>query len=145
ALPFGRGMTYANSIGRAADAVIGGWQISGTMDWASGLPWTPGLSGSVCNLENDVNMCRPNRGSGSFHYGAGSFVHNNTGHFVQFFNPLIDASGNSLLANGGNTGGFADPGINRVGNAGYNSLRGPRYFGADASLAKNFTLTERLK
>ena len=28
---------------------------------------------------------------------------------------------------------------------GYDSLRGPRYFGADASLAKNFTLTEKAK
>lgn len=144
ALPFGRGMTYANGVGRAMNEVIGGWQVSGTMNWSSGLPWTPGLSGSVCNLENDVNMCRPNKGSGSFHYGAGSF--NSAGHFVQFFTPLVAADGKtSLLAGGGNVDGWADPGINQLGNAGYDSLRGPRYFGADASLSKNFTLTERVK
>jgi outer membrane receptor protein involved in Fe transport len=144
-LPFGKGKAYAGGVGRAADTLVGGWQITGTVNWAGGLPWTPGLSGAVCNLENDIGMCRPNKGPGSFHTGAGSFVHNNTGHFVQFFTPLVDAGGNSLLANGGATNGFADPGINAIGNAGYDTFRGPRYFGADASLAKNFTLTEKAK
>jgi Carboxypeptidase regulatory-like domain/TonB dependent receptor len=144
-LPFGKGKAYAGGVGRAADTVIGGWQITGTVNWAGGLPWTPGLSGSVCNGEQDTGVCRPNRGPGSFHTGAGSFVHNNTGHFVQFFNPLVDAGGNSLLANGGATSGFADPGSLHIGNAGYDSFRGPRYFGADASLATNFTLTEKAK
>jgi hypothetical protein len=138
-------MTYASGVSRAVDTIIGGWQISGTMNWSSGLPWTPTLSGSVCNLEQDTGICRPTRGSGSFHYGAGKFVHDNTGHYVQFFNPLVDASGNSLLANGGNLQGFADPGLNHIGNYGYDTLWGPRFFGADAALFKNFTLTERAK
>jgi Carboxypeptidase regulatory-like domain/TonB dependent receptor len=144
-LPLGRGKAYASGVSRAVDEVIGGWQISGTMNWSSGLPWTPTLSGSVCNPEQDSTICRPNRGPGSFHYGAGSFVHNNTGHYVQFFNPLVDASGNSLLANGGAQNGFADPGLNNIGNFGYDSLWGPRFFGADAALSKYFTLTERAK
>jgi len=141
-LPFGKGQKFAGGVSRAVDEVIGGWQISGTANWSGGLPWTPGLSGGLCNLEQDTGVCRPNAGSGSFQYGAGSFVHNNTGHYVQFFNPLVDASGNSLLASGP-VDGFANPGLNHIGNFGYDSLRGPRYFGADASLAKNFKLTER--
>ena len=142
-LPFGRGKTYAGGIGRATDAVIGGWRISGTMNWSGGLPWTPGLSGTVCNAEQDTGVCRPSKGSGSFHYGAGSF--NSPGHFVQFFTPLVDAAGNSLLAGGGSVNGFVAPGSLRIGNFGYDSLRGPRFFGADAALSKSFTLTERLK
>jgi hypothetical protein len=145
-LPFGRGMTYANNIGRGVDTIIGGWQISGTMNWSSGLPWTPGLSGTVCGLENDVGMCRPSKGSGSFQHGAGSFVHNNTGHYVQFFTPVTDTcdatTGLCTLPSGN---GFADPGVNNLGNAGYDSQRGPRFFGADAALFKNFTVTERVK
>lgn len=144
-LPFGRGKAYAGGVNRAMDTVVGGWQITGTMNWSSGLPWTPGLSGAVCNLENDVNMCRPNRGSGSFHLGAGKFVHDQTGHYVQYFSPVVDASGNSLLANGGSAGGFADPGLNNVGDYGFDSARGPNYFGADAALSKDFRLTERVK
>lgn len=144
-LPFGRGQKFAGGVGRAEDLIIGGWRISGTMNWSSGLPFTPGLSGGVCNAEQDTGVCRPDKGSGSFHVGAGSFVHNNTGHYVQYFTPLVDAGGNSLLANGGSTNGFADPGVGAIGNAGYDSLWGPSYFGADAALSKSFTVTERLK
>jgi hypothetical protein len=39
--------------------------------------------------------------------------------------------------------GLADPGLNNIGNYGYDALWGPNYFGADAALFKNFTLTER--
>jgi hypothetical protein len=143
-LPFGKGKAYAGGVGRAANEVIGGWQITGTVNWAGGLPFTPGLSGAVCNLENDIGICRPNKGSGSFHLGAGSFVHNASGHYVQYFTPVTDTtSGGVTSLPSGN--GFSDPGINAIGNYGYDSLRGPHYFGADASLAKNFTLTERAK
>ena len=142
-LPFGKGKSFASGVGRGVDEVIGGWQISGTITWAGGLPWTPGLSGGVCNLEQDTGVCRPNKGPGSFHTGAGSF--NGATHSVTFFTPLVDASGTSLLANGGATNGFADPGINHIGNRGYDSFRGPRFFGADASLAKNFTIYEQVK
>jgi hypothetical protein len=141
-LPVGRGQKFAGNAGKALDEVIGGWQITGTMNWSGGLPWTAGLNGDICNLEQDTGICRPNRGSGSFNSGAGSFVHNNTGHYVQFFTPLVDSCSGGLctLPTGS---GFADPGLNNIGNFGYDTLRGPRYFGADASLAKVFKITER--
>ncbi len=142
-LPFGKGKSFGGGVGRGVDEVIGGWQISGTVNWAGGLPWTPGLSGGVCNLEQDTGVCRPNKGPGSFHTGAGSF--DGATHTVTFFTPLVDANGKSLLTNGGALSGFADPGLNAIGNRGYDSFRGPRFFGADASLAKNFTFTERVK
>jgi hypothetical protein len=145
-LPFGRGQKFAGGVGRAEDLIIGGWRITGTMNWSSGLPWTPTLSGAVCNLQQDTGVCRPNKGSGSFHTGAGSFVHNNTGHYVQFFTPVADSvdpvTGIASLPSGN---GFANPGLNQIGNAGYDSLWGPRYFGADAAISKSFTLTERTK
>jgi hypothetical protein len=37
-LPVGRGKKYAGNINRAADAVIGGWQVSGIVTAKSGLP-----------------------------------------------------------------------------------------------------------
>jgi len=147
ALPFGRGQKFAGGVSKAVDEVVGGWQISGTMNWSSGLPWTATMSSAICNLENDVavndSVCRPSRGPGSFHYGAGSF--DSAKHIVPFFTPLVDSSGNSLLAGGGALDGFADPGLNHIGNFGYDTLWGPRYFGADAALFKNFALTERVK
>ena len=37
-LPFGKGRTFAGGAGRAADAIIGGWQISSIFRWNTGLP-----------------------------------------------------------------------------------------------------------
>ena len=37
-LPFGRGRALMGGLGRAADAVVGGWQISGIFRWNTGLP-----------------------------------------------------------------------------------------------------------
>ena len=37
-LPFGRGQFFAGNAGRALNAVIGGWQLSGTTRWTSGFP-----------------------------------------------------------------------------------------------------------
>ena len=117
-----------------------------TFNWAGGLPWTPGMSGTVCNLEQDTGVCRPNKGPGSFKVGAGSFVHNASGHYVTFFTPVTDvvdpATGIASLPSGN---GFSDPGLDNIGNRGYDSFRGPRFFGADASISKNFPITERVK
>ncbi len=37
-VPFGRGKRFAGGIGDAANALVGGWQLSGTQRWTSGLP-----------------------------------------------------------------------------------------------------------
>jgi outer membrane receptor protein involved in Fe transport len=137
ALPFGKGQTFAGNSGRAEDLIVGGWQISGTTNWSSGLPWTPSFN--ECGPEEDVGVCRPSRGSGSFPLGAGSLQHPSSGGpFVQYFTPVASISGAT-------TGPFLDPGKGVLGNYGVNSLRGPRAFFADAALMKNFSITERVK
>ena len=132
-LPIGRGKSFAGNSSRAVDAIIGGWQISATTNWSSGLPWTP--STAECGAEQDVGVCRPNKGSGSFHVGAGHFTHDAQGNpYVQFFTPLTSLSGP-----------FTDPGKGNLGNIGVFSFRGPRFFGSDATVIKNFSVTERVK
>ncbi|HZW92110.1 MAG TPA: TonB-dependent receptor [Candidatus Eremiobacteraceae bacterium] len=132
-LPFGRGKMFAGNSGRAEDLIVGGWQISGTTTWGSGLPWTP--STNECGGEEDVGVCRPDKGSGSFHTGAGGLQISPAGvPFRQFFTPLASL-----------TGPFTDPGKGNLGNIGVFSYRGPRVFYADATLVKNFLLTERAK
>jgi hypothetical protein len=37
-MPFGRGRTYASSVSRGVDALIGGWQLAGIFRWNTGLP-----------------------------------------------------------------------------------------------------------
>jgi len=41
-LPFGKGKRYGSSAGSIADALIGGWEISGFLHIRSGLPQSPG-------------------------------------------------------------------------------------------------------
>ena len=132
-LPFGKGKMFAGNSGRAEDLIIGGWQITGTTTWGSGLPWTP--STNECGGEEDVGICRPDKGTGSFPIGAGSLQHPAGGSpFVQFFTPLTSL-----------TGPFTDPGNGNLGNIGVFSYRGPRVFYGDASILKNFSLIERLR
>jgi hypothetical protein len=134
-LPFGRGQSFAGNASRLEDEFIGGWQISGTTTWGSGLPWSPTFSG--CGLDNDINVCYPSKGAGSFQVHAGSY--NPVTHTVPFFTPVPTILGQT-------TGGpFIDPGIGNIGNYGYDVFRGPRAFFADASLLKNFPITERVR
>jgi hypothetical protein len=135
-LPFGRNKMFMGNAGKALDYVIGGWQLSNTTNWSSGLPWTPTFNG--CGGEEDVNVCRPNKGSGSFHVGAGSLQHDANGvPFVPFFTPL------STPVIGSSTGPFTDPGVGNLGNIGRNSFHGPGGFYSDMSLVKRFLITER--
>jgi len=128
-LPFGKGKAFLGNSGRAMNYVIGGWQLSNSTNWSSGLPWTP--STAECGTEQDVNICRPNKGSGTFHVGAGAF--DSATHQVTFFTPLTSLSGP-----------FADPGIGNLGNIGRNTFHGPHAFTSDLSLVKRFPITERV-
>ena len=88
-LPFGRGKMFASGASRAVDYVVGGWQITNTSNWSTGLPFTP--STAECGPQQDVGVCRPNKGSGSFNVGAGSFDPIN--HQVTYFTPLTSLTG----------------------------------------------------
>ncbi|MGD0757997.1 MAG: TonB-dependent receptor [Candidatus Sulfotelmatobacter sp.] len=136
-LPFGKGKSFAGNAGRAEDLIIGGWQIAGTTNWSSGLPWTPSFG--ECGSEQDVGVCRPNKGTGSLHLGAGSLQHPvGSNPYVQYFTPVA----NITTVTGGP---FADPGVGNLGNYGVNSLIGPSGFWADATIMKNFSVSERVK
>jgi hypothetical protein len=132
-LPFGKGRTYLSSANRAVDYVVGGWQFSNTTNWSSGLPWTPSFG--ECGPEQDVGICRPNKGSGTLHTGAGSLdtVHHSIVYFTPLQNPITTTPGI-----------FKDPGVGNLGNIGRNTYHGPSGFYSDLSMVKKFKLYERL-
>jgi Carboxypeptidase regulatory-like domain len=130
ALPFGKGKSFLGNSSRAVDYLVGGWQLTNTTNWSGGLPWTP--STNECGSEQDVGVCRPNKGSGSFHVGPGPF--DPITHTVTFFTPLTSL-----------TGPFTDPGNGNLGNVGHNSFRGPKGFYSDLSVTKDIPITERVK
>jgi hypothetical protein len=135
-LPFGKGKSYMGDASRAMDYVVGGWQVSDTTNWSSGLPWTPSFAG--CGAEQDVGICRPDKGGGSFHTGVSGGI-DPANHNLTFYTPVPD------ITNPANPPGpFADPTKGHLGNIGLNSLHGPRGFYSDVSVVKKFPIHERL-
>jgi hypothetical protein len=132
-LPFGKGRTYMGSAGKPLNYVIGGWQLSNTTNWSSGLPWTPTFG--ECGNEQDVNVCRPSKGTGSFNVGTGDF--DPITHTVPFFTPVANIVTSP--------GAFKDPGSGQLGNIGRNSFHGPRGFYSDLSVVKVFPIGEKLR
>src|SRR4029077_10660364 len=57
-LPIGKGKKFMSGANRAADLVIGGWQITNTLTYGTGLPFTPSLQN--CGQVSDAGPCRPN-------------------------------------------------------------------------------------
>jgi hypothetical protein len=149
-LPFGKDKMFANTSNRWMNYVIGGWQLAGTTTYESGLPFTPTYA--ECGADQDVDTnsgspntssdCRPNTLSNSpnkgFETGVGAF--DPTTRSRRFFTPVAP-----LASNGTQSGPFIRPAFGTIGNIGRNSFRGPNDYFADASLFKNFNVTERIK
>jgi Carboxypeptidase regulatory-like domain len=136
-LPFGKGKQFMGGVSKGLNYVVGGWQLSNTTNWSSGLPWTPSFN--ECGSEEDVGVCRPDRGVTSFPSGVGS-LHTPPGSqpYIQYFTPVPNITTT--------TGGpFLDPGKGNLGNYGHASLWGPAGFYSDLSVAKNFPITERFQ
>jgi hypothetical protein len=144
-LPFGRGKQFLSDAGRAMDLVVGGWQVSNTLTWGSGLPWTPSVQ--ECSEVTDVDICRPNMVNGEkLKTGV---VRNSSGTF--WFTPVAPLQYPSTTPIGTDTctlarpvsGPFALPACGQIGNVGFDSYRGPHVFYDDMSLSKTFRITER--
>ena len=116
-LPFGRGRMFANGMSRAADAVVGGWALSGIVNLEAGQYFTPTLS-DASSLNSTIAL-RPDR--------IGSGRVSNPDRF-KWFNPAD----------------FVTPAPFVYGNSGRNILEGPGFDSLDLSLAKAFAITERV-
>jgi hypothetical protein len=147
-LPIGHGKKYMSNMGRAADLVIGGWQVTNTLTYGTGLPWTPSIN--ECSAVTDIDICRPNAiGGQTLKTGLS---HANGGTF--WFNGVSPLTYNLTSADVGldtctftrpTSGPFALPACGQIGNVGFDSYRGPHAFYDDMALSKNFTITERIK
>ena len=163
-LPFGRGKRFMSNASRGLDYVIGGWQVSNTLTWSSGLPWTAtiGECGEIADVHTgstDV-VCRPNLVSGqSLNLGphqvtTACATGGECG--LYYFSPMpalaypaselvpANAGVNSCSFARPVSGGFALPACGTIGNAGFDTFTGPRAFFSDLSLSKNFRITERI-
>ncbi len=147
-LPFGRGHKYMANGSRVADYALGGWQLSNTTNWSSGLPWTPSIG--ECGAVTDTGPCRPDKASGSFHTGVSGGI-DPVNHNLTFFTPvapILDANafpvGTDICAQTiAASGPFALPGCGQIGNIGRNTYHGPHGFYSDLSVVKKFKIGER--
>ena len=115
-LPFGKGKAFL-SANRYADALLGGWQLTGIFSAQTGLPFTPVLSSDNTNTGTTA---RPNR------IANGSLPSDER-------NPQ----------NWFDEAAFVTPAQYVYGNSGRNILRGPGFRNLDVGLSRFFALTER--
>ena len=146
-LPVGRGKRYMSSVGRAADLVVGGWQVTNTLTYGTGLPWTPSIG--ECSTITDAGPCRPDVTQGAL--GTGVTHANGATYWFTPVAPLaytLTAADNTLDSCGfarPTSGPFSLPACGQIGNVGFDSYRGPHAFYDDMAISKNFTITERVK
>ena len=155
-LPVGKGKKFMGNSGRAMDLVLGGWQVTNTLTYGTGLPWTPSLQN--CGQVSDAGPCRPNKAGGSLPTGL---THQNgaTFWFTPASAPLsqqnapeialspvdITGSNDACPTARPSSGPFALPACGQIGNVGIYSYRGPHAFYDDMALSKTFSITERVK
>jgi hypothetical protein len=118
-LPFGRGRRWLNG-SAFGNQLLGDWDLTGNVQYASGFPLTPHVAGSSADIETG---------------GYGALRPDLTGEPVELSQPTADRFFN--------TGAFTAPTVGRYGAAGRNIIIAPSIFTFDAGLAKSFTIAER--
>jgi hypothetical protein len=126
-LPF----KFSNHI---AETVVGGWQVSGTFFWRTGLPFSvvdglvPGQGNSIRNSTN----------------AAGEFLASPNGFPISptCGKAAVNGGASACLNNSMFLGSRAETSFSP---SQRNSFRGPGYFNSDFSIMKNFQVTERFR
>ena len=123
-LPF-----HPNRVGslRTLHAIIDNWRASTVVTAQTGFPFTPQLA--VNSLNNGGYQLPDRLGAGSLPAGQRSYL--------QWFNTSLNPADPNRA--------FAVPVVYQYGNSGFDILRGPGLTTVDASLARSFSLTERLR
>jgi hypothetical protein len=129
-LPFGKGRTFLSNSPAALNYIVGGWELSNVTTWMSGSGTNPGYQ--ECGGDGDAGVCFPNV-VGDIHVS-----HPNR-------NQWFALTTGPLSANGQTSGPWQRPLFGTFGNAGRNSIIGPRWFDSDLSVVKNIPIQETLR
>ena len=140
-LPFGKGKQFGAGVNRATDLLIGGWQLSTSLNWSAGLPFTLNYSEASTNVPSSAPT-----------YPSYATGHGRMKHSLTAFKPGSSGTGtrtyyqkqtSNLLTDPG-TGVFKNPGLDTIGDVGRNTYFGPGYFNDDLGLTKTFTIHESI-
>lgn len=153
-LPFGKGKMFLNQ-GGLVDKVIGGWELSGLMQWNTGAPITfvdtrgtlnrgarSGRQTAFSSLTNAQISALSGiyEANGNIYYINPSVINPNTG---QAATGYIYSGLNANAAFNGQAFFNVAPG--QTGNIGRTLINGPRFFNINASLLKNIKFTESIR
>jgi Carboxypeptidase regulatory-like domain len=135
-----------NVKGQALAYALNGWQVSGTVFWHSGIPFSVLSTPYSANGNGIVNGSGPQ--FASVVPGAPLYEHNpipgvTQPGTIQWLNP--DAFVSTVDPSTGACLGGDSPKNCQFGNLGRNALRGPHFAWSDFYLTKSFSLTERVK
>jgi len=130
-LPFGKGKDFLQDANHATDLLVGGWQLSSTMNLSGGLPFTLGYNECGSNIAD--GPCDPSQ-TKKMSTSLTGFAPGNNGTGTRSFYPAHSLG----------DGTFVNPGLDTIGNAGINTYRGPNFFTADMALTKAFTVWENV-
>jgi hypothetical protein len=148
-LPFGKGKQFLTAANRWQDLIIGGYQLSTVLNWSGGLPF--GVSYNKTN--HNVPGSAPNFPSASGKMKTGLQGFDAGKKHRKFYDqqiPCADAAAGCTPGAAGDltdpidvaagTGIFLNPGLDNIGNVGYNTYRGPGFFNEDLGVTKAFTI-----
>jgi hypothetical protein len=120
-LPFGKGQRFGSSMNRLADAILGGWEITGILSARSGVPFGVGIGRDIANIGARSISQRPNVVGDPYAGGKNA--------------PDLWIT----------RAAFAEPAPFTFGNLGRNTLVGPGFAQFDFGGYKNFVITERIR
>jgi len=138
--PFGKGKQFVAGANRVTDLLIGGYQLSGVVDWSGGLPFGVGYDNFGGGGSPD-ETCTQNTGSSSAPCRPNASGHMRTS--LTKFDPASKTR--SFWTQQPKSGGiFSFPGLDVIGNAGNNNYIGPSFYNADLGITKAFTIHENI-
>ena len=142
-LPFGKGKMFMQSASRAEELLVGGFELSGTVNVSSGLPFTPKINCQFSYIDGTGAMqtasdlpgsapCYPNKSSTGARMKTGlttfnAASQNRTFFAAQTLGPI-----------------FTDAGLDNIGNDGRNTYWGPSFYNMDLSVQKTFAIWEKV-
>jgi len=125
-LPFGKGKQFGNNVSGAVNQIIGGWTVSPILTLHTGFPLALYNNGQDQTGTNSRGL-RPDCSGSNHVFGRQDFT--GAGGGVLWFDPNNYTNAVSFGTCAPQLGG----------------LRGPGYYNWDASLQKNFQMTERFR
>jgi hypothetical protein len=132
-LPFGKDQMFLNE-GGALNYIVGGWELSPTFVWQSGLPYTLGFN--ECG-DFTVGPCYVNGQNSQLHKFKTGYPGSNLSWFQS------PTGGQNLCTGTQIVSAFSCSGLGSVGDGGRNNAWGPGFFNSDISLMKNVAVLEK--